>query len=80
MAKRHQATAVAARDDPDEIKLPASLVELANQEHLSFAHTLLLLKMRQQIKAHRRNEDPEQFDWKAFYEAVKEFLNDTSQS
>jgi len=60
-----------------EVKIPASLVEFAKQEHLSFPHTLMLLEMRLQIKAHRSNsksDDLEIFDWKPFYEAVKSFL------
>ena len=67
----------ASKPKSGEVKIPASLVEFAKQERLSFPHLLMLLEMRLQIKAHRSNtqsDDLEQFDWKPFYEAVKSFL------
>ena len=60
-----------------EVQIPASLSEFAKQEGLTFTQTLTLLDMRRQIVAHRSNtkpEDLEKFDWKRFYEAVKQFL------
>jgi len=60
-----------------EVQIPARLSDLAKQQHLSFAQTLMLLDMRLQIKAHRSNtqtDDLEKFDWERFYEAVKQFL------
>lgn len=60
-----------------EVQIPARLSNLAKQEHLTFAQTLMLLDMRLQIKAHRSNshsDDLEKFDWERFYEAVKQFL------
>ncbi len=65
------------RPKTGEIQIPARLSNLAKQEHLSFAQTLMLLDMRLQIKAHRsnsQNDDLEKFDWERFYEAVKRFL------
>lgn len=59
------------------VNIPEALSNLARQENLTFSQTLMLLDMRRQIKAHRSNTqptDPEKFDWKKFYEAVKPFL------
>ncbi len=61
----------------EEIPVPASLASFAGEEGLTFRQTLTLLEMRQQIVAHRsttKKEDLEEFDWRKFYEAVKEFL------
>ena len=43
---------------------------------LSFRQTLMLLDMQKQIVAHRsaKKNDLESIDWRRFYEAVKEFL------
>jgi len=60
-----------------QVHVPSSLSDFAKQEGLSFAQTLMLLDMRRQIKAHRsssHSDDLEQFDWRQFYEAVKQFL------
>ena len=46
---------------------------------LSFRQTLMLLEMQQQIVAHRsakKKDGLETVDWRKFYEAVKEFLED----
>ena len=60
-----------------QIQIPSSLSNFAKEECLSFAQTLMLLDMRRQIKAHRsstHSDDLEKFDWRQFYEAVKQFL------
>lgn len=60
-----------------DLKIPAKLAELAEQEHLSFAQTVTLLNMQSQIVAHRSSfkpQDPEHVDWRKFYSAVKEYL------
>ncbi len=60
-----------------EVQIPASLAAFAEQERLSFKQTVALLRMREQIVAHRsstKKEGVEQVDWQKFYEAVKEFL------
>jgi transcriptional regulator with XRE-family HTH domain len=58
-----------------QVQFPARLAELAKDENISFKQALMLLDMRLQIVAHRRdNEDLENFDWKKFYDSVKEFL------
>ena len=61
----------------EEIPVPTSLASFAAEEGLTFRQTLTLLEMRQQIVAYRsttNKEDIEEFDWRKFYEAVKEFL------
>lgn len=58
-----------------QIQFPARLTELAKNENISFVQALTLLDMRLQIVAHRRdNDDMENFDWKKFYDSVREFL------
>lgn len=60
-----------------EVQIPASLVAFADEERLTFKQTIALLRMREQIVAHRsstKKEGLEQVDWQKFYEAVKEFL------
>jgi y4mF family transcriptional regulator len=60
-----------------EVQIPASLAAFADQERLTFKQTIALLRMREQIVAHRsstKKEGLEQVDWQKFYEAVKEFL------
>ena len=67
----------ASPPEREEIPIPASLATFAAEEGLSFRQTLALLEMRQQIVAHRSTTDKgdtEQFDWRKFYEAVREFL------
>ena len=62
---------------PAEVQIPASLAAFADKEGLTFRQALALLKMRQQILAHRsgtKKAGPEKVDWQRFYEAVKEFL------
>lgn len=60
-----------------EVQFPARLTELAKAENLTFVNALTLLDMRLQIVAHRstsKSDDLEDFDWKKFYDSVKEFL------
>ena len=60
-----------------EVQIPSSLSLFAKQEGLSYAQTVTILDMRRQIVAHRshtHSDDLEKFDWKKFYEAVKQFL------
>ena len=62
-----------------EIQIPSALSEFASQEGLSFKQTLTLLRMRQQIVAHRSagtRSMTDDFDWRKLYESVKEFLDD----
>ena len=60
-----------------QVQFPVRLTELAKNENISFVQALTLLDMRLQIVAHRstsKSDDLEQFDWKKFYDSVKEFL------
>jgi len=60
-----------------QVQFPARLTELAKNENISFVQALTLLDMRLQIVAHRstsKSEDLDDFDWKKFYDSVKEFL------
>ena len=60
-----------------QVQFPARLTDLAKNENISFVQALTLLDMRLQIVAHRstsKTDDLEQFDWKKFYDSVKEFL------
>lgn len=60
-----------------DVPIPASLARFAAEEGLSFRQTLMLLDMQKQIVAHRsakKKDGLEGVDWRAFYEAVKEFL------
>jgi transcriptional regulator with XRE-family HTH domain len=60
-----------------QIQFPANLAELAKTENISFVQALTLLDMRMQIVAHRsvsKSDNLENFDWKKFYDSVKEFL------
>jgi y4mF family transcriptional regulator len=60
-----------------EVQIPASLSDFAEQEGLTFKQALAMLRMREQIVAHRssmKKEGLEKVDWQKFYEAVKEFL------
>jgi transcriptional regulator with XRE-family HTH domain len=60
-----------------EVQFPASLAEFAKSENISFVQALTLLDMRLQIVAHRsssKSDHLEDFDWKKFYDSVKEFL------
>ena len=65
------------REAGGQLDIPASLATFAQQAGLSFSHTAMLLQLRKQILAFRsesRSEDLDEFDWKPFYEAVKEHL------
>ncbi len=60
-----------------EVQIPGSLSAFARSANLSFGQALTLLEMQRQIVAHRstsKERDLEKFDWKRFYESVKEFL------
>ncbi|MBN9519467.1 helix-turn-helix domain-containing protein [bacterium] len=62
---------------PAEVQIPASLAAFAEDEGLTFKQALALLRMREQIVAHRstsKKEGVDKVDWQRFYEAVKEFL------
>jgi XRE family transcriptional regulator of biofilm formation len=65
-------TPVARRDE--DIEIPSSLAAFAGAENLTFAQTLMMLKLRQQVLAFRNEGGTDNFDWKPFYEAVKPYL------
>ena len=70
-------TGTASEEPPTEVPIPASLAKFAAEERLSFRQTLMLLDMQKQIVAHRsakKKDDLEAVDWRKFYEAVKEFV------
>jgi transcriptional regulator with XRE-family HTH domain len=72
-------TGTASQDQKSEVPIPASLARFAAEEGLTFRQTLVLLEMQQQIVAHRsakRKDGLDGVDWRKFYEAVKEFLED----
>ena len=61
----------------EPVQIPRALSDFAKEAGLSFAQTLVLLEMRSQIKAYRRDDggdNLEAFDWRRFYEAVKPFM------
>ena len=65
------------RENDQEIEVPASLARFADQEGITFRQTLMLLKMQQQILAHRSASARREFwdaDWRKLYDSVKEFL------
>jgi transcriptional regulator with XRE-family HTH domain len=67
-----------SRDPNFQIPIPNSLARFAEKEQLSFRRTLTLLNMYRQIVANRtgRAKDVgEKFDWKKFYNGVKEFMD-----
>lgn len=59
-----------------EIEIPAKLAQFASEAGLTFRQTLALLRMNQQIIAHRAvgQSGARDVDWKRFYDSVKEFL------
>lgn len=65
-------------EEQNLIEIPKNLAEFANNVGISFRNTLILLKMQRQIIAHKSfsksDDDLDFFDWKKFYESVKEFL------
>ena len=72
-------TGTASQDQRSEVPIPASLARFAAEEGLTFRQTLMLLEMQTQIVAHRsakKKDSLEAVDWRKFYEAVKEFLED----
>ena len=72
-------TGTASQDQRSEVPIPASLARFAAEERLTFRQTLVLLEMQQQIVAHRsarKKDGLDGVDWRKFYEAVKEFLED----
>ena len=59
------------------VEIPGHLAQFAAAEGLSFPKTLMLLKMQRQIVAHRSGAKKlaaDDFDWRRFYESVKEFI------
>ena len=61
----------------EKVQFPASLVTFAQQANLTFSQTMMLLQLRRQIVAFRsdsKSDDLEQFDWKPFYESLKQHL------
>ncbi len=72
-------TGRASEDKHAQVPIPASLARFAAEEGLTFRQTLVLLEMQQQIVAHRsaaKKSGLEAVDWRKFYEAVKDFLED----
>jgi transcriptional regulator with XRE-family HTH domain len=62
-----------------ELQIPASLAQFAGDAGLSFRQALTLLEMQRQVVAHRsaaKKDSLENVDWRRFYEAVKEFLQE----
>lgn len=66
-------TGMPVRSSEEDIQFPARLAELAGREDLTFQQTHRLLKMRQQA-SFRNESGADDFDWAAFYEAVKNFI------
>lgn len=72
-------TGEASQDQQKEVPIPASLAKFAAAEGLTFRQALMLLEMQQQIVAHRsakKKDGLEAVDWRKFYEAVKEFIEE----
>lgn len=70
-------TGAAVEQPVTEVPIPAALARFAAVEGLSFRKAIVLLDMQKQIVAHRsarKKDGLETVDWRAFYEAVKEFL------
>ena len=70
-------TTTTTESAPVEVPIPSSLAKFAAEERLSFRQTLMLLDMQKQIVAHRsssKRDGLEGVDWRKFYEAVKEFV------
>lgn len=66
-----------AKPNAASVQIPASLAAFAESAELTFTQALALLRMREQIQAHRsatKKETAEKIDWQKFYEAVKDFL------
>jgi hypothetical protein len=60
-----------------EVQVPTSLATFAAKEGLSFQQALTLLHMQEQIIANRKGakrNDLEEVNWRAFYQAVRNFL------
>jgi transcriptional regulator with XRE-family HTH domain len=67
-----------SRDPGFQVPIPNSLAKFAEKEQLSFRKTHTLFNMYRQIVANRagRTKDlGEKFDWKKFYNGVKEFMD-----
>jgi transcriptional regulator with XRE-family HTH domain len=72
-------TGKASEDKQTQVPIPASLAKFADAEGLTFRQAIMLLEMQQQIVAHRsarKKDGLEGVDWRKFYEAVKDFLED----
>jgi transcriptional regulator with XRE-family HTH domain len=66
-----------AEPKPVELQIPSSLAAFAENHGLTFKQALALLRMREQIVAHRsttKKDGVDDVDWQKFYEAVKDFL------
>lgn len=61
----------------EKLQIPDSLAKFAVEKNLQFDETITLLGMKKQVVARRRDEgddDLESFDWRKFYESVKDYL------
>jgi len=59
------------------VEFPESLARFATDEGLQFDVAMTLLGMKRQVVARRRDAretDLETFDWKSFYQSVKDYL------
>lgn len=62
---------------PKGVQFPSSFAAFAKEERLPFDVACAIFEAKLQIIANRRNsgeDDLELFDWKGFYEAVKDYL------
>ena len=69
----HLVTGTIAQDPDEDIQIPSRLADVARTENLSFQQTLRLLRMRQQANF-RNQSGSDDFDWRAFYEAVRTYI------
>lgn len=62
---------------PKSVQFPVSFAEFARTKRLPFDVACAIFEAKLQIIANRRDsgdDDLERFDWKGFYEAVKDYL------
>ena len=62
---------------PKSVQFPVSFAEFARKERLPFDVACAIFEAKLQFIANRRDsgdEDLEAFDWKGFYDAVKDYL------
>lgn len=67
------------RDAPEkEVIIPGALAQLAREEGLTFRQTMALLQMQGPVLMHwrymREGGGDRAFDWRKFYESVKDYL------